>query len=91
MESVKLRVTAKSLAKQHGIEAAHSLYRGDGHWYHLLKKFPGVLFDANGYVRFETSHEYEACAEIRRYEEKEQAFVRDGISKLPRYKLFTQG
>ena len=33
---------------------APALYREDGKWYHHLKKFPGALFDFNGYIVFAT-------------------------------------
>jgi len=40
------------------IEAKHALFRYDGRWYHHLNLFPGVLFDSNGYVRFESENHY---------------------------------
>ena len=75
------------MAKRHGIEASQSLYRADGRWYHLLKAFPGVLFDSKGYILFSTADEYENCVEIKRYEEKDQATVQHGIAKILGYKL----
>lgn len=41
--------SGKQLQKKYGINAEHALYREDGKWYHHFKKFPGVLFDAQGY------------------------------------------
>lgn len=70
-----MRITGTVLAKRHGIDAKQSLYRADGRWYHLLKAFPGVLFDSAGYVCFSTAQEYENCAQIKRYDEKDQAIV----------------
>src|SRR5438105_12608163 len=42
------------LNKKWGVGARHSLYRKTGDWYHLPKRFPAALFDAHGYIRFET-------------------------------------
>lgn len=41
-----------------GVSAAHALYIHDGHWYHFLKRFPGALFDQNGYVLFATEEKF---------------------------------
>lgn len=38
--------------------AKHGLYREDGKWYHHLMDFPGVLFDINGFVMFNTKEDY---------------------------------
>ncbi len=85
-----LRITGSALAKRHQIEAKQSLYRADGRWYHLLKVFPGVLFDSEGYVRFRTAQEYENCVQIKRYEQKDQAIIQHGIAKIPGYQLLAQ-
>jgi HNH endonuclease len=44
-----------------GVGARHALYIHDGHWYHQLRRFPGALFDRNGYIKFETEEEYRDC------------------------------
>ncbi len=46
------------LNKLWNVGAAHALYLQEGHWYHHLKRFPGALFDHNGFVVFETAAEY---------------------------------
>ena len=46
------RKTGRALNKEWGVNALHSLFREDGTWYHLLKRFPGALFDAHGYISF---------------------------------------
>lgn len=81
-------ITAKKLCKKHGITAAHSLYREDGRWYHVLKKFPGVLFDKNGFVLFGSQIEFADCKELRIYSEKDQVVVASGISSIPGYVTF---
>ena len=44
----------RELNEKWGVGARHPLYRETGDWYHVLKSFPAALFDAHGYVRFET-------------------------------------
>ena len=51
-------VTGRSLSRLHGIEAAHSLRSDSGTFYENLKRFPGVLWDRHGYVRFQTEEDY---------------------------------
>ena len=53
-----MRITGRKLSKEWGISAEHALYHHNGDWYHHLERFPGVLFDPNGYVRFKTREEY---------------------------------
>jgi 5-methylcytosine-specific restriction protein A len=84
-----MRLTGAVLAKRHGVAAKHALYRANGLWYHLLKKFPGVLFDAAGYIVFSTAEEYESCNAIKRYEQKNHARVKDGIAQIPGYTPFS--
>ena len=52
------KTTGATLNKLWGVGAAHALYIHDGHWYHQLKKFPGALFDKNGYVIFTTKKKF---------------------------------
>jgi 5-methylcytosine-specific restriction protein A len=55
------RVTGRQLNAAWRVAAQHALYRKDGTWYHLLKHFPGALFDAHGYVLFENKSDLMAC------------------------------
>lgn len=64
------------------VGAAHALYSEKGTWYHLLERFPGALFDAEGYVVFATKRDYETCQQLNRGKELN---VRGGISSLPGY------
>jgi 5-methylcytosine-specific restriction protein A len=77
--------SGKHLQKKYGISAEHALYREDGKWYHHLKKFPGVLFDANGYLLFQTEAEYKNHPDLRI---RKDLNVYSGISKLTGYRLF---
>ena len=65
------------------VGAAHALYIHDGHWYHPLKRFPGALFDLNGYVLFKTQEEFSAFRHGKI--EKDFALPPPGISALPDY------
>jgi 5-methylcytosine-specific restriction protein A len=76
------KLTGKVLNILWGIGAKHALYREDGKWYHQLKSFPGVLFDANGYIVFETQQQYQACEHLRI---QKDLHVPNGISSIPGY------
>ncbi|MCY4514468.1 MAG: hypothetical protein OXC69_04955 [Candidatus Tectomicrobia bacterium] len=65
------------------VGAKHALYREDGKWYHHLERFPGALFDFNGYVVFGSKEEYETCGHL---EHGTRLNVKDeGISCIPGY------
>lgn len=59
------QTTGAYLNELWGVGAAHALYIHDGHWYHQLKKFPGALFDRNGYVLFTTKEEFLASPHLK--------------------------
>jgi 5-methylcytosine-specific restriction protein A len=52
------KITGRKLNEEWGVRAQHALYREDGRWFHLLKRFPAALFDANGYIVFKTKDDY---------------------------------
>jgi hypothetical protein len=87
-EEGKPYVTAKQLCAKYGLDAEHSLYRSDGTWYHVLKQFPGILFDKNGFIRFSNHEDFAACAALKVYVDTDQVAVPDGISKIPGYTTF---
>lgn len=88
------RVTAKRLAEKYAISAEHALYRETGDWYHVLNKFPGVLFDKHGYIFFPTQEDYEAFVSsgepygVRQNIENNWLTIQGGISSLPGYQNF---
>jgi 5-methylcytosine-specific restriction protein A len=55
----------KELAKRWGLTVQQALYRKTGDWYHQLKKFPGALLDADGYVIFQSEEAFKACPQLR--------------------------
>lgn len=78
------RNIGKILNELWNVNAAHALYREDGKWYHHLKRFPGALFDKNGYVIFNSKGEYEACEFLQHGKE---LHVKTGIKSIPQYVL----
>ena len=79
------RRTGRKLNLELGIGARHALYREDGTWYHILERFPGALFDANGYVLFETQDDYRNCPGVAIGKEKNWCHIPAGIVSLPGY------
>jgi hypothetical protein len=79
------RLTGRSLNDRWSVHASHALYREDGDWYHRLRRFPGALFDREGYILFDTENDFRACPGVRVYDEKNQVAVKGGIRTLPGY------
>jgi 5-methylcytosine-specific restriction protein A len=88
------RTTGKSLCREYGIDAAHSLYRKTGDWYHVLRSFPGALLDADGFIPFPDERIYaqftsdEADIGVREKRSTNTLTVRNGISRHPRYRRY---
>lgn len=82
MTKSKRRNTGKELNEKWGVHAKHPLYRANGTWYHRLTEFPGALFDADGYVLFETEEEYLNCPDLHL---GKQTSCHKGISSIPSY------
>ena len=57
--------TGAELNKLWNVGAKHALYHKEGTYYEVLKAFPGALFDASGYVRFDSEAEYRNCRQLR--------------------------
>jgi hypothetical protein len=74
--------TGRALNDQWGVGAAQALYHKDGNWYEPLLRFPGALFDPNGYVLFPNKSEYESCSYIAG---GVKIHVPGGISQIPGY------
>lgn len=64
------------------INAKHALAHKDGTWYNYLNRFPGVLFDTDGYVLFDTIKDYITCEQLVF---KKKVRVIGGISSIPGY------
>lgn len=74
--------SGRELNRKWNVGALHALYRQEGDWYHLLERFPGALFDRNGYVKFETREQYLRCPYITI---GQRVHVPLGISRMPDY------
>ena len=81
-------LTGEKLNAIYKLGAAEARYRKDGIWYHPLNEFPGVLFDAKGFVLFPTSRDYQSCEQIRRGPHPKHIHVYEGIARIPRYKTY---
>lgn len=77
------RRTGKALNVRWKVGAQHALYRQDGKWYHHLNRFPGALFDRNGYLLFETQEQFDDCPFLQRGGD---LHVPAGISAIPGYR-----
>jgi 5-methylcytosine-specific restriction protein A len=83
-DSLPGQVTGSKLNRKWGVKAQHALYREDGRWYHVLKHFPGALFDAHGYIVFQTEHEFRNSSYLSIGDEVNISHP-NGISAIPGY------
>lgn len=85
--------TGKELAKRWGLRVQQALYRKTGDWYHQLKKFPGALLDAEGYVVFESAEAFKACPQLQIGKDPTRhggwVAAANGIKAIPSYVLLT--
>jgi 5-methylcytosine-specific restriction enzyme A len=81
---VQGQISGNDLNRDWGVNAQHALYHNDGRWYHLLEQFPGALFDANGYVIFQTEREFQNCSYLSIGNEVNVKHSK-GISAIPGY------
>jgi 5-methylcytosine-specific restriction protein A len=82
MTEPRRSLTGRELNRAWGVGAAHALYREDGKWFHHLQRFPGALFDFNGYVIFRTREDYQRSPYL---DHGQDLHVPRGISKMPGY------
>lgn len=64
------------------VGAKHALYYKDGTWYNNLERFPGALFDPEGYVLFKTEQAYRNCQHLKI---AKRTNVPGGIASIPGY------
>ncbi len=81
----KRRNIGAQLNIQWNVGAQHALYRANGTWYHWLTRFPGALFDENGYVRFGSKDDLLGCSGVLVGEHANWLNVPNGIASLPDY------
>ena len=66
------RLNGRELNDRWDVGARHALYRKSGDWYHVPSQFPAALFDAHGYVRFETEEDLEITRQVDKDEAKQR-------------------
>ena len=78
--------SGRVLNEKWNVGVKHALYRQNGKFYMQLLRFPGALFDENGYVLFKTENDYLNCQSIKI---GKRVNVEGGISSLPNYVKMT--
>lgn len=78
----RIGLSGQQLNDEWKIGAHHALFSRDGKWYENLERFPGALFDQNGYILFRTEKEYRHCPSIR---VGRKTNVPSGIVSIPGY------
>ena len=81
-------MNGKQLNRDWNVGARHALFHRDGTWYNNLERFPGALFDPDGYVVFANKEELVGEPRVRVGKETN---VRSGISSIPGYVRMTGG
>ncbi len=84
-EPQQKRVTGEWLNKAFKLEARHALYHRDGTLFERLNRFPAVLCDRNGFVRFATEEEFESDPLVS---VGEKVNLPHGLREHPRYERF---
>ncbi len=74
--------TGRNLNYRWNVNAKHALFSKNGKWYHCLENFPGALFDAKGYILFNTKDDYLKCPSLQITSE---IYVPNKISSIPEY------
>jgi len=60
-----MKTMGKALLEHYKLPARSAHYHVNGRWYWNLEKFPGVYFDATGYLIFLTKRDYSECEYLR--------------------------
>jgi 5-methylcytosine-specific restriction enzyme A len=76
------RLTGRRLNAELTLGAQHALYHKDGYWYDQLRRFPGILFDRQGYVSFASRAAYLGCPQLR-HPDRERSDGRAGTLSVP--------
>jgi hypothetical protein len=76
------RTIGRELNDRWNVGAQQARYRKNGTWFHVLDRFPGALFDENGYILFQTQEDYESCQFLQKGKE---LGVPHGIASIPGY------
>jgi len=79
------RITGEQLNRRYQLGARHALYHRDGTFYERLTRFPGVLCDSRGFVRYETQEQFEGDSRLKI---GQKVNVPGGLYSHPRYERF---
>ena len=82
------RDKATRLNQSWKVGAIQARYSDNGDWYAALSRFPAALFDATGYLLFETDEAYRSSPHIRIA--KQIGVPKPGISAVPGYVLMVE-
>ena len=77
------RVRGNDLARLWNVQVVQARYHKDGKKFNVIRHFPGALFDADGYIRFESEAEYLSNPSLVHGQE---LTVPGGISSLAGYR-----
>lgn len=75
-------LTGRQLNSEWEVGARHALYHHEGRWYHQLRRFPGALFDYNGYLLFDTEEAFRHNSHLNITQD---VHVPRGIASVPGY------
>ena len=78
------KLNASVLIARWGLQVVQGRCHREGRFYENLTAFPGALFDANGYVVFETEDEYRNCEGLS--VKAKTNVAKPGIRSLSQYK-----
>jgi 5-methylcytosine-specific restriction protein A len=78
----RLGMTGRQLNKEWNVGARHALFHKDGSWYNNLERFPGALFEPDGYILFKSEKDYLESSHVSVGKETN---VPKGISSIPGY------
>lgn len=82
-KAIRNRNKAQVLNRNWNVGAVQARFRETGDWYAALTKFPAALFDANGYLFFDSEDFYLNSPYIRIA--KQISVTKPGISAVPGY------
>jgi len=80
---MKKENTGQRLNREWCVNAEHALFSSTGRTYNPLKRFPGALFDEDGFVVFAAKQEYERSPYLSI---KKKVTVPGRIKQIPNYK-----
>jgi prevent-host-death family protein len=82
LEGTVSGLTGRRLNNEWQVGARHALYHHEGTWYHQLQRFPGALFDSNGYVLFRSQEEFLNCPMLNI---RKDVHIPNSLAAIPGY------